>query len=82
MKDELKSKFFKDLLGYETFEAQLALEEETYTSLLKKLLSIDLSKSDVQLEYAKLRGSLDVLQSLKTTRERLAEQARSRSQNS
>lgn len=82
MTDDLKSKFFRELLSYEAFQAQATLENETYNSLLNKLLSIDLTKSDVQLEYAKLRGALDVLAGLKAKREHFIQLARSREQNS
>jgi hypothetical protein len=82
MNDSLKGHFFRDLKALESFEAQISLEDETHNSLLTTLLRIDLTKPNVELEYARLRGSLDVLRSLKTNRERLIEEARSRDKNS
>jgi hypothetical protein len=82
MKDELKSKFFLNLASSEFFQAQVTLEDEIGQSLLSKMLNIDLAKKDVELEYAMLRGSLDVLKQIKSAREHLTQQARSRSHNS
>lgn len=82
MKDDLKSKFFQELVTYEAFAAQSALEDETYSALIASLLRIDTSKPNVDIEYAKLRGSIEALQSLKATRNRLIEVARSRKSNS
>ena len=79
MKDELKAAYFRELIGFESFAAQLALEEETYNSLLNRLLTLDLNSPTTAIEYAKLRGSLDILKSLKTKREHFVEMARSRS---
>lgn len=78
MKDELKAQNFRDLIEFDQFKAQVALEEETYNSLLAKLLAIDLTRPNVDLEYARLRGSLDALKSVKAKREHLVEMARSR----
>ena len=82
MDDKVKSQFFRDLLGVEVFNAQIALEDEIQNSLLNKLMNIDLTKTDVQLEYAKLRGGLDAIKSIKMTRERLVDTTRSRNPNS
>ena len=82
MNDELKGRFFRDIAHLEAFQAQLSLETEILDSLINKLTNIDLQKSDVSLEYARLRGSIDVLKLLKNTRERLVEAARSRTTNS
>jgi hypothetical protein len=78
MKDEQKASLFRELVTLSPFQAQVSLEEEVFNSLLNKLQSIDLNQSNVQLEYAKIRGSIDVLKLLRATRERFVEQARSR----
>jgi hypothetical protein len=82
MTDELKAKLLKELVEFEAFKAQKSLEDDTYNSLLSQLLRIDTSKPNVDLEYARLRGSLDVIKSLQTARERLIENLRSRSNHS
>ncbi len=78
MKDEQKSYFLRELVGYEAFGAQQALETDLYNSLLEKIGKIELSRPDLQLEYARLRGCLEVLRQLKATRDHLIEQSRSR----
>lgn len=82
MTDELKAKLLQELVGFNAFSAQKALEDDTYNSLLTQLLRIDTSKANVDLEYARLRGSIDTLKALSVTRERLVEMARSRNRNS
>lgn len=81
MKDDLKAKYFYDLQGSELFTAQLALEDELIESLQSKFLAID-GKSNVEFEYARVRGALEVLRGLKAKREHLIEDARSRHRNS
>jgi len=82
MNDALKAKFFRELNGLELFQAQTSLENETLQALVSRLLTIDLARADLQLEYARLRGQVDALKQLKATRERLIEEARSRNPNS
>lgn len=81
MKDDLKSKLFYDLLTSESFQAQIALEDEQIQSLQNKILSID-AKSNIEFEYARVRGSLEALLGLKAKRERFIEDYRSRIRNS
>jgi len=81
MKDDLKAKFFYDLQEFESFRAQIELEEETITALQSKILTID-PKSNVDFEYARVRGSLEALIGLKAKRERFIEDYRSRIRNS
>jgi len=81
MKDQLKAKYFYDLQTFELFQAQTALEDEIITALQAKFLAID-PKSNVEFEYAKVRGSLEALQGLKAKRELLIQEARSRIHNS
>lgn len=81
MKDDLKAKLFYDLQTIEAFTAQTQLEDETITALQSKLLTID-GKSNVEFEYARVRGSLEALIGLKAKRERFIEDARSRIRNS
>jgi len=81
MKDDLKAKLFYDLMTFEAFTAQIALEDELIESLQNKLLNID-PKSDVAFEYARARGSLEALKGIKAKRERFMEDARSRIRNS
>lgn len=81
MEDKLKAKYFYELQSFDLFNAQLALEDEMFTSLQAKLLTID-PKSDVAFEYARVRGSLEALKALKANRERLIDAARSRISNS
>lgn len=81
MKDDLKGKLFYDLVTFNAFQAQLELEDETITALQSKLLTID-GKSNVEFEYARVRGSLEALLGLKAKRERFIEDYRSRSRNS
>ena len=82
MNDELKGKCFRDLLVSEVFAAELTLEADVRTSLLADLMRLDLNDQTVSLQYAKIRGALDVLNTLQKKREHLAEQARSRTNNS
>ena len=82
MKDDLKSKLFYDLTTLESFRAQIELEDETITSLQGKLLAIDLKSPNVDLEYARARGSLESLLGLKAKRDRFVEDFRSRLRNS
>lgn len=81
MKDDLKSKLFYDLLTSESFQAQIALEDEQIQSLQTKILSID-AKSNIEFEYARVRGSLEALLGLKAKRERFIDDYRSRIRNS
>lgn len=82
MKDELKGKIFRDYKNSEIFQVELQLEEDKYNALLDQLISLDVKRPDFQIEYARLRGGLDILKSLKATREILIETARSRDPNS
>lgn len=82
MKDDLKSKLLYDLTTFDSFRAQIELEDETITSLQSKLLAIDLNKPNVDLDYARVRGSLEALIGLKAKRERFIEDFRSRLRNS
>lgn len=81
MKDDLKAKYLYEIHALEYFSAQRALEDELIESLQNKFLSID-GKSNVEFEYAKVRGSLEALKGLKAKREHLIEEARSRIRNS
>lgn len=81
MKDDLKTKLFFDLYHLESFQAQIAIEDEQIEALQSKLLAID-AKSDVKFEYARVRGSIEALKGLKAKRERFIEDARSRLRNS
>lgn len=81
MKDDQKARLFYDLQTFEAFQAQLNLEDETITALQSKLLAID-SKSNIEFEYARVRGSLEALISLKAKRERFIDDYRSRLRNS
>lgn len=80
MNDELKGKCFRDLLAFGPFEAQLALEADIRTSLLNKMLSLELNDTKVALEYARIRGALEILKTLQSKRDLLAEAARASSQ--
>lgn len=82
MKDELKGKYFRELAGYEAFAAQLTLEDDQHTTLLKDLVALDLSKPNLDLEYARLRGAIDALTRLRTAREHFVNLARVRDANS
>jgi hypothetical protein len=82
MKDELKAKLLQELASYEAFQAQIALEDQIQESLQSRFLSIDTKHPNVDVEYAIIRGSLEALKALKTSRARLIELARSRNQNS
>lgn len=77
MKDELKAKFFQSLLGTELFTAELALEDEHYAALQKKMATMEITPN-VAVDFARLRGGLEALELLKRNRERLVELARSR----
>lgn len=81
MKDEIKAKFLSDLITFEVFTAQQALEDEQMESLQSKLLAID-PKSDVKFEYARVRGSLEAIKGLQAKREHLIQSHRSRSNHS
>lgn len=81
MKDDQKARYFYDLHAAELFKAQLALEDELLESLHSKFLAID-GKSNVEFEYARVRGSIEALKGLKAKRELLIEEARSRVRNS
>lgn len=81
MKDDLKAKLFYDLNTYEAFEAQIALEDETIIALQNKIITLD-PKSNVEFEYARVRGSLEALLGLKAKRDRFIEEFRSRIRNS
>jgi hypothetical protein len=65
MKDDLKAKYLFDLQASELFTAQIALENELIESLQSKFLAID-GKSNVEFEYARVRGSLEALKGLKS----------------
>lgn len=82
MKDEQKASLLREVTAYESFQAQISLEQDLYNSMLSQITKIDLSRSDLQLEYARLRGCLDILRQIKATRDLLVEQARSRKPNS
>ncbi len=81
MKDDLKAKLFYELHSLEAFKAQLELEDETITALQSKLLTID-GKSNVEFEYARARGAIEVLLGFKAKREHFLEAFRSRLRNS
>lgn len=81
MKDSEKGKAFYDLQHSELFKAQLELEEQQLESLHSRFLAID-PKSNVEFEYARVRGSLEALKALKATRELLIQEFRSRNPNS
>ena len=81
MKDDLKSKLFYDLNMLEAFRAQIELEDETITALQNKIILLD-PKSNIEFEYARVRGSLEALLGLKAKRERFIEEFRSRIRNS
>lgn len=82
MKEEQKGNLFRELIGYEAFQAQKLLEDEFATSFMSKMLAIDTTQPNVAVEYARLRGSLDALKMLKASREHLIEKSRSRTPNS
>ena len=80
MNDELKGKYFRDLISSDLFAVELELEADVRTSLITRMLSLDLKDSTVALEYAKIRGAVDVLNTLQKKRELLAEMSRSSKQ--
>jgi hypothetical protein len=82
MKDEQKASLFRELVGYTAFQAQALLEDEIESSTLNKLLNLDTTKGNLELEYARLRGCLEAIKLIKAQRSRLVEQARSRTHNS
>lgn len=81
MEDKLKSKHLYEIHANELFKAQTALEDELIESLHSKFLAID-GKSNVEFEYARVRGALEALKGLKAKRDLLIEDARSRVRNS
>lgn len=81
MKNELKAQFFFDIQNSPAFQAQIMLETEQYETLQKRFLTLD-PHSNVNFEYARIRGSLEALNSLKAIREKLIEDHRSRLRNS
>lgn len=76
MKDELKAKFLQALVQLEPFEAQQELEDQIYESNLSKMLTLDTRDPAFALESARLRGYLDAIKTLQTTRKALVELAR------
>jgi hypothetical protein len=79
MTDETRGAILRSLSQIDSFQAQVELEETTYNSLLQKLASLSLNETTLALEYAKIRGALDAIKMIQSSRERLIEQARSRS---
>lgn len=80
--DFRKGAFLKELIHSDAFQAQVGLEDQIYTSFATKLLQLDISHTNFQLEYAKIRGSLDALKTLKTMRETLIQQFKDKTKTS
>lgn len=72
--DFKKGALLKELALSDAFQAQVSLEDQAYTSFATKLMQLDVSHTNFQLEYAKIKGSLDALKTLKTMRETLIQQ--------
>jgi hypothetical protein len=81
MENKHKAKLFYEIHAHPAFAAEEVLEQEIIKSLQDRFLTID-PKSNVEVEYARIRGSIEALKDLKAKREHLIEEARSRSRNS
>lgn len=77
MQDLQKGKYFRDLKNLEVFRAQLDLESELYSSLAERLLTLKMDNPSFNLEYARVRGGLDVLRQIAKLRDNLSKSASS-----
>lgn len=75
LNDKQKAQYFRALMDLDLFEAQFQLEDELYANLASKMLTLPMEGPNLDLEYAKVRGALEVLKQLKAVRERLKSSA-------
>jgi hypothetical protein len=77
VEDTIKGKLLAEIIGSQAFQAQIALENETLSSCISKMQTMDLSDPNVLLEFAKARGAIEAIKSVQALRKRLADLSRS-----
>lgn len=82
LKPLVQANYLKALKGYDLFEAQTQLEDELFSAKAAQLLTLQLDNDNIMIEYAKVRGAIDVLKQLKAMREQIISTAVEKTLNS